>query len=309
MSQPHTPMKSKLGIIVANEVKTDLSTKSFWIGTFLVPVLMLVFGIFAAFMMKDADSFMKFSGGMNAGPEPDDLTPLKALAMMLGIFPVFFLMMFGAMVFNKVKTEKCNRIVEILATCVDGRTMMLAKIIAVGVVGIIQLALWFLLIALFGSLLLLVSGIGIPWDFLSESSIWLALMWTFLFFIGGYVFYASLYAAVGAMTDKNNENQSYMTVITLALLASFYIGEYAVDHATGSFAMVCAFIPFTSSTLLTVVSASQEAPLWLSLTGLAALYGFALLAVSIAGKIYTSSLLLKGKKLSPADIITFIKSK
>lgn len=300
---------TKLGIIISNEVKTDITAKSFWIATFLVPVVMIVFGGFAGFMMKDADSFMNLTNGMSAGPEPDDLTPLKALAMMLGIFPVIFLMMYGAMVFNKVKTEKCNRIVEILATCVEGRTMMLAKIISVGLVGLLQLALWMILIIIFGGFILLVVGIGVPWEIIGSSKLWLAFTWTALYFIGGYVFYAALYAVVGAMTDKNNENQGYVTIITFALLASFYIGEYAVDHPSGPLALVCSFVPFTASTLLTVISASGEAPLWLSLTGLGALYLCAYLAVVIAGKVYTSSILLKGKKISPKDIITFIKSK
>ena len=299
---------SKLSIIIANEVKTDISAKSFWISTFIVPVVLLVFGIFAGFLMQDSDSFMKASNGMSAGPDPDSITPLKALGMMLGIFPVMFLMMYGAMIFNKVKTEKCNRIVEILATCVDGRTMMLAKILSVGIIGLIQLALWIFLIVILGAFFLLVSGIGIPWHFLSRSEIWMAFIWAFLYFIGGYVFYAALYAAVGAMTDKNNENQSYITVLTLGLLASFYIGEYAVDNASGAFVIVCSFVPFTSSTVLTVLSAAREAPLWLSLTGLAALYLCAALTVTLAGKIYTSSLLLRGKKLSPADIVTFLRS-
>lgn len=299
---------SKLSIIISNEVKTDVMSKSFWIATFIVPILMIGFGAFAGFMMSDS-SFMEATNGMNAGPEPDNLTPLKTLGMMLGIFPVIFLMMYGAMIFNKVKTEKCNRIVEILATCVDGRTMMLAKIISVGIVGLLQLALWMILLIVFGVIVILAAGIGIPWDVFFNGKLWLAFMWAFLYFIGGYVFYASLYAAIGAMTDKNNENQSYVTILTLALLASFYIGEYAVDHASGAFVTVCSFIPFTSSTLLTVTSASQEVPLWLSITGLIALYAFAALSVSFAGKIYTSSLLLKGKKLSPHDILTFLKSK
>ena len=302
-------MASKLRIIIANEVKTDVMAKSFWIATFVVPIVILLFGAFAGLLMADSSSFMNASHGMNAGPDADSITPLKGLAMLLGIFPVIFLMMYGAMIFNKVKTEKCNRVVEILATCVDGRTMMLAKIISVGIVGLFQLALWLVLIVIFGLFLALVSGFGIPWDFLGKSSLWLAFMWAALYFIGGYVFYAALYASVGAMTDKNNENQSYITLLTMALLASFYIGEYAVDHASGAFVMVCCYVPFTSSTLLTVVSAAREAPLWLSLTGLASLYFFAFLAVVFAGKIYTSSLLLKGKKLSPRDILTFLRSK
>lgn len=300
---------SKLGIIISNEVRNDVMAKSFWISTFALPLVILVFGLFAGFLMNESDTFMNFSNGMSAGPEPDNITPLKALAMMLGIFPVLFLMMYGTMIFNKVKTEKCNRIVEILATCVDGRTMMLAKIIAVGIVGVFQLFLWLVLIMLFAVLVILATGIGIPWNYIFNSNLWLAFMWAFLYFIGGYVFYASLYAAVGAMTDKNNENQSYITLLTLGILASFYIGEYAIDNSGGAFVLACSFIPFTSSTVLTVTSAAKEAPLWLSLTGLAALYAFALISVSLAGKIYTSSLLLKGKKLTPQDIITFLKAK
>lgn len=301
-------MWSKLKIIVANEVKTDITAKSFWLSTFLVPVVILIFGCFAGFLMADSGSFMNATNGMNAGPDADEITPLKALGMMLGIFPVIFLMMYGAMIFNKVKTEKCNRIVEILATCVDGQTMMLAKILAVGIIGLLQLALWMLLLIAFGSLIVLAAGAGIPWQILANGDIWLAFLWGFLYFIGGYIFYASLYAAVGAITDKNNENQGYVTILTMALLASFYIGEYAVDHASGAFVITCCFVPFTSSTLLTVVSASQEAPLWLSLTGLAALYLSAFVSLLFAGKIYTSSLLLKGKKLGLRDLATFIKS-
>ena len=187
--------------------------------------------------------------------------------------------------------------------------MMLAKIIAVGIVGILQLTLWMILLLLFSILFISMTGIGIPWEIIGNSKLWLAFMWTVLFFIGGYIFYASLYAAVGAMTDKNNENQSYITILTLALLASFYIGEFALDHSSGAFVIACSFIPFTSSTVLTVLSASHECPLWMSLTGLAVLYIFDFITVSFAGKIYTSSLLLKGKKLTPNDIMTFLKSK
>lgn len=299
---------SQLGIIISNEIKTDISAKSFWITTFIVPVVLLLFGCFAGMIMTESDTFMKFSNGMNAGPSPDDITPLKAMGMMLGIFPVIFLMMYGAMIFNKVKTEKCNRIVEILATCVDGRTMMLAKIIAVGLIGLLQLAIWMILIIMGVVFLLLVSGTGLPWSFLLNGDIWLALMWGVLFFGGGYLFYASLFAAVGAMTDKNNENQSFVSILTLALLASFYIGEYAVDNASGGFIITCSFVPFTSSTVLTVVSAAKEAPLWLSITGLVALYSFAFLTLHLAGTIYSSSILLKGKKLSLRDLKLLIKS-
>ena len=299
---------SQLGLIVSNEFKTDISSKSFWISTFLVPIILGLFGAFAGVMMADS-SFLSATESLPTTPDANEMTPLKALGMMLGIFPVLFLMIYGSMIFNKVKTEKCNRIVEILATCVDGRTMMLGKIISVGLIGLLQLTLWFLIGACVVGISLLMVGVSFPWEVLGRFDYWMALIWALVYFIGGYVFYGALFAAVGAMTDKNNENQSYVAVLTFTLLASFYIGEYAVDNSSGAFITVCSFVPFTSSTVLTVISAAKEAPLWLSLTGLGVLYVFAFLTLATAGKIYTSSLLLKGKKFTPRDILVFLKSK
>ena len=156
---------------------------------------------------------------------------------------------------------------------------------------------------------LLVLGVEVPLYIFSKGAFWTGLLWALLFFIGGYVFYGSLFAAVGAMTDKNNENQEYVAVLTFVLLGAFYIGEYAVDNASGLFVMICSYLPFTSSTVLTVTSVSHEAPLWLSISGLAVLYVCAFVTLALAGKIYTSSLLLKGKRFSPKDIIVFLKSK
>lgn len=300
---------SKLSILVSNDVKTDLSTKSFWIATFAVPVIIGAFGAFAGVLMADSDSFMNSTHGMNAGPDPEDMTPLKVVGMILGIFPVIFLMMYGSMIFNKVKTEKTSRIVEILATSVDGRTMMLSKILSVGIVGLIQLALWMVMVVGVIFFCLLIAGIGIPFHVFANFDYWMALIWAVLFFVGGYTFYGALFAAVGAMSDSNNENQGYVALLTFVLLGSFYIGEYALDHSSGAFITACCYIPFTSSTVLTVLSASKETPVWMSVTGLVALYAFALLSIAVSGKIYTSSLLLRGKKFSLADIATFLKAK
>ena len=283
---------SQLSLIIKNEYLTDIKSKSFWIATFVFPLVMVAFGTFIGFLAGDSESLTKTANF--AAPEPDEMTPAKAMGMMLGMLLTLFIMMYGAQIFNKVKTEKCNRIVEILATCVEGRTMLMAKIISVGLIGLTQLMLWFLLTGV------IAAGILIFWR---------ALVWSILFFIGGYIFYGSMFAAVGAMTDKNNENQEYMSILTFLLLGAFYIGEYAVDNGEGVFATVCMFLPFTSPTVGTVNAVGESSPLWMSLLSLAVLYGSALLSIAFAGKIYTSSLLLKGKKFSPKDIMTFLKSK
>lgn len=299
---------SQLGLIIRNEYLTDVRSKSFWISTFLVPVLMVAFGGVMGYLMASSDSAMKLQESITPSPS-EDMTMLQAIGLMIGVFLALFIMMYGSQIFQKVKTEKTNRIVEILATCVPGRTMMLAKIIAVGLVGFTQLILWGLLIAVIVSGLLLVLPIDFPWSTLLHYDYVMALVWSILYFIGGYIFFGSLYAAGGAMTDKNNENQEYIAVLTLLLMSSFYIAMFAVDHGDATFVRVLSYIPFTAPTIGAVNAITQTAPLWESIANLILLYLFAWLAMALAGKIYTSSILLKGKRFTPRDILTFLRSK
>lgn len=299
---------SQLSLIIKTEYQTDVKSKGFWISTILVPVIMILFGAVFGYLMKDADTFMTMSESLNTTPDPETMTPAKVAGMLMGMFLTFFLMIYGAMIFNKVKTEKCNRIMEILSTCVDGRTMMLAKIIAVGLLGLTQLIAWGAIVILIMTVVFMVFPFAVPWDILMNPKLYLAFAYMVLYFIGGYVLFGSLYAACGAITDKDNENQAYMTVITFILLGAFYIGQYAVDHGASAFATACNYIPFTSPTVGTINAISGVSPLWQTLLSIVILYASAAVCVVFAGKLYRSSMLLKGKQFSPKDIITFIRT-
>lgn len=297
----------QLKLIVKNEYLTDIRSKGFWIATILTPLIMGAFGIFIGFLAQDSDALRSISSP--ASNEMDNLSGLQILAMMTGMFLTLFIMIFGAQIFNKVKAEKSNRIVEILATTVDGRTMMFAKIISVALIGMTQLFLW-------GIILFLILGIffaaflpEISFSFLTRTDVWTVFIFTILYFIGGYLLYGSLYAATGAMSDKNNENQEYMTILTFILLAAFYIGQFAVDNSGSAFGLWCSMIPFTSPSVGLIAYTSGSLSLWQTILSLAILYVCAFLSISLSGKIYRSSILLMGKKFTPRDIMIFLKSR
>ena len=228
--------------------------------------------------------------------------------MLAGMFLTFFLMIYGASIFNKVKTEKCNRIMEILSTCVDGRTMMLAKIISVGIIGLIQLLVWSSFIILGITLVFMIFPFTIPMEIFSNPKFYLALLYMLVYFVGGYVLYGSLYAACGAITDKDGENQTYMSVLTFILLGAFYLGQFAVDNGDSALATACTYIPFTSPTVGTINAVSGVSPWWQTALSIVVLYASAAVGLLIAGKLYRSSLLFKGKQFSPKDIIVFLKT-
>lgn len=298
----------QLKLIVITEYLTDIRSKSFWISTFLVPIIIIFVGGIFGFLMAQSDTFVSNVNDLPMQPNAEELTTAKAVGMMAGIFLTFFLMIYGAMIFNKVKAEKCNRIMEIICTSVSGKTLMLGKIFSVGLTGLTQLLIWGLLIFAGVTFVFIVFGFDFPWDYLTTGKTYLAITWTLLYFIGGYVLFGSLYAACGAITDKDNENQAYITIITFLLLGAFYLGEFAVDNGDSTLAIVCSYIPFTSPTVGTVGAVSGSLPIWQIATSLAALYACAFFCVAMSGKLYRSSMLLKGKQFTPKDIITFLRS-
>ena len=298
---------SKLGIIISNEYKTDISAKSFWISTFVVPVLFVGFGILMGVIAANSGSMQSIS--QNVAPSNDDMSMRQAMSILAGTFVYMFVIMYGAMIFQKVKTEKVNRIVEILATCVPGRTMITAKILAVALVGLTQILLWGALIGIFVGGLLIVFPVDIPWDRILTLNNLVALLLCILYFIGGYIFFGSLYAAMGALTDKNNENQEYMAVLTFILIISLYLGLYVADNPGSVMMQVFAYIPFTSPTVGSIAVLGGVIPWWQILLSILILFACAYFAMVLAGKIYTSALLLKGKRFTPHDIMTFLKSR
>lgn len=299
--------RKQLFLIVKNEYLTDIRTKGFWITTLLVPILMGAFSIFMGFLAKDSDAMQAISNP--TGSNMDDYSMEQVIAMLVGMFLTLFIMMYGAQIFNKIKTEKTNRIVEILSTCVQGKIMMMAKIISVALIGLTQVLIWALMLTFIISGIFMILMPGIDFSFLKSGLFWTTALLSILFFVGGYLLYGSLYAAVGAMTDRNNENQEYMTILTFILLASFYVGQFAVDNSTSALTIWCEYIPFTSPTVGAINAISGATSWWQTLLSLCVLYVSAYFGVVLGGKIYRSSLLLTGKKFSPKDIVTFLRSK
>lgn len=304
---------NKLRLIIENEYKTAVGRKSFWIMTFVFPVIMLAFGIIMGFLMEDSDSTMSIMDSINdkTGIQPDEetLTPAKAIAMIVGVFLTMAMMVCGSQIMQMVKQEKTNRIMEFLATCVTGRTMLTAKIISVALITFTQVALWGLCIVVIGVGAMMVFDVSLPWHYVLHPLIWKSILWAGLYFVGGYLIFSALFAACGALTDANNENQQYLTILTLIVFASMYVGMFAVDHPTSALAQFCAYFPLTSPTVGAVNAITGEVPLWSILLSLAVLYGCAYFSIAIGGKIYASSMLLKGTTLSPKAIMAFIKSK
>ncbi len=299
---------TQLQLIVQREYINEVKSKSFWISTFVFPVVLILFGIFIGFMAADSETLQTVST-LGQDTSDKDLSGAQVIGMMMGMFMTLFIMLYGTQIFNKVRNEKTNRIMEILATCVSGRTMMLGKVIAVGLLGITQMLAWAVLIA--GGAICTLSMLNLydALTILTDTRVLTAAVYGILYFVGGYLLFGSLYACVGAMTDKDNENQGYIALLTFIIMISFYMAQFTIDNQGSQVAVWCSYIPITSPTIGCVQAISGAMAWWEALISLIILYGCAYFSIVIAGKIYTSAMLLTGKKLSLKDLLVFIKAK
>jgi ABC-2 type transport system permease protein len=240
-----------------------------------------------------------------------------------------FIMMYGAMVMQGVIEEKTSRIVEIMVSSVKPFELMMGKILSIGLVGLTQVFLWGILVGI----LLAVGGAFLPgfvqpdaamtmspgdMAVMADSTQWMTALQSFdfveiicyfiLYFLGGYLLYASVFAAIGSAVNSPEDAQQLMTPIVILLVFSMYIGLYSIENPNGPVAFWCSFIPFTSSVVM-MMRIPFEVPLWQKLLSVTLLFAMATGFVYFAAKIYRTGILMYGKKPHLKEILKWITFK
>ena len=227
-----------------------------------------------------------------------------------------FILMYGTMVMNGVVEEKSNRIVEVMISSVKPFDLMMGKIIGIGLVGITQLLIWIVLIGgvlASAGTLFPQSGMedaGSPLDVnLLLSVNWIEIVICFLlFFIGGYLIYASIFSIIGAAVDNAQDTQQFVLPVTLIFVFALYAGIYSIQNPDGPLAFWCSLIPLTSPIVM-MVRIPFGVPIWQVLLSIAILYISIVLVVKFAAKIYRVGILMYGKKPNIKEVIKWFSYK
>jgi len=237
------------------------------------------------------------------------------MAMAIGMIFTFliylFIFAYGAMVMQGVMEEKNNRIIEVMISSVKPFELMMGKLIGIGLVGMTQFAIWGVLIAAIASsgASFLVAQEGIPAEIftLLAASNWLEVCCYFvLFFICGYLLYASLFAAIGAIVNSPEDAQQFMTPITIIVLFALYTGIYSSQNPDGPLAFWSSLIPFTSPIVM-MTRIPYGVPWPQMLISISLLIITVLLMVQLAAKIYRVGILTYGKKPAWSDLWKWLK--
>jgi ABC-2 type transport system permease protein len=207
--------------------------------------------------------------------------------------------MYGAYIMRGVLEEKNNRIVEVIVSSVRPTTLMLGKILGIGLVGLTQYAVWACLaiaVTLPGAAAVMGMSEGIP-------PIPAGTIGAFvLFFILGYFLYASLYAALSAPFNTEQEAQQFVMIPGMMLILTSTTWFFAFNQPNGTLATVLSFFPFTAPLMMFMRISVQTPPLWQIGLSVAILLVTIWVVAWFAGRVYRVGILMYGKKPTLPEI-------
>lgn len=241
-----------------------------------------------------------------------------------GILIYMTLFIYGAAVMRGVMEEKMNRIAEVIISSVRPFQLMAGKILGIAAVGITQLLIWIILIVGLVSIasffitpeaMQSMQDTGQAMNMAAENSSamkffaakesllsanWALIIPFFLFyFLGGYLFYAALFAAVGSVVNEDpQEAQALMIPITMPIILSFIIMTAAAGNPDSTLAVWASMIPFSSPIVMMARIPSGGVPVWQLIVSILSLVGGFIITTMLAAKIYRTGILLYGKKVT-----------
>ena len=253
-----------------------------------------------------------------------------SFGMFLGTLLYIFIFAYGSMIMMSVIEEKTSRIVEIMISSVKPFQLMMGKILGTSLAGLTQFLVWTILIMMFVFIITAIFGIESTTqnnELLLNSSgnmtmnqealdvisafislpILNILIAFLLYFLGGYLLYASLFAAIGAAVDNQTDAQQFVMPLTIILILALYAGMLTVpEDPNGTVSILLSHIPFTSPVVM-LMRIPYGVPVYEQIISIIILYLTFVLCIWLAAKIYRVGILMYGKKPSYKELIKWLK--
>ncbi|MEM8560102.1 MAG: ABC transporter permease [Bacteroidota bacterium] len=244
----------------------------------------------------------------------------------MGSFMFFVVYLYGLMVMRGVIEEKANRIVEVIASSVRPFDLIVGKVLGIAAIGLTQLVAWAVLVlgGLFalGSLLPLFldpatvaasqdpeaaaqAAEAMPIDVAALGQLFSPVLFLTLgvYFLGGFVLYAALMAAVGAAVEQESDAQSLMAPLIMPLVITPLLVLMPILNAPNApFAVGMSLVPPFAPILMVARHVVTDVPWWQHTLGLALLAGTAVGLMWVAARIYRTGMLMYGKKASLKEL-------
>lgn len=216
-----------------------------------------------------------------------------------------------------VAEEKTSRIAEILVATIEPANLLAGKTFAAAVIALVQIGLWILAAAaLLPQLANSIAGTARARASASApdpTSVFatidpLEIVAFFLFFVLGYLQYATIYAAAASLISRTEDLASVTTPVILPVVGAFFVAQFALLQPNAPFVIACSFIPFLSPFVMFTRITISSVPLWQTALALGINAATVLVCFWAAGKIYRVGMLLYGALPSPKQIFAALRS-
>ena len=246
-----------------------------------------------------------------------------------------FLLLYGQMVMTSIIEEKNNRVLEIVVSSIKPAQLMMGKIIGIGLVAVTQVLIWAALISVIsGSILPAL----LPAEVMNEVTAFnngtidintatndaellhalsvignvgyiLSIFgYLILFLIGGFLFYSSIYAAIGSAVDNIQDAGQFQSIVVFPIIIGLILSMTVVNDPNSTLATIMSMIPFTTPMVM-MARIPFGIATWEIIVSLVLLYISFLFMVWVAAKIYRVGIFMYGKKPSIKDLIRWINYK
>lgn len=254
-----------------------------------------------------------------SGEKTSDTKVLFGIGMVGGILIYIFIFVYGAQIMQGVIEEKTSKVVEVIISSVRPFQLMLGKILGLASVGLLQFLIWIVLISTVSSLVMGYLGFDMPqkemmdqmtnkeaynstfvnaMSTLSEIPFFYILSSFIFYFLGGYLLYGALFAAVGSAVDSPAEAQQFMFPITIPMLISYFaLFTFILDDPHGPISIWLSIIPFTSPIAMMGRIGFGVPPLQLAASMVCLIGGF-VFTTWVAARIYRIGILMHGTKVN-----------
>ena len=263
----------------------------------------------------------------------NDATVNYALGFVSGILIYIFIFVYGNQIMQGVIEEKSSRIVEILVSSLKPFQLMMGKIVGIGAVGLTQFLIWVVLIGTLSSIVMGVLGMQMPQQQAMEMANpefaqatpdagelanilqviqgidFVTLVASFIiYFLGGYLLYGALFAAIGSAVDAPSDAQQFMFPVTIPLIVA-YMGlfVFVLQDPNSSTSFWLSMVPLTSPIAM-MGRISYGVPFWELALSIGLLVGGFLFTTWLAGKIYRIGILMHGTKPTYKILWKWIKT-
>ncbi|XVV04421.1 ABC transporter permease [Actinosynnema sp. CA-248983] len=229
--------------------------------------------------------------------EPDDSHQGQRLAIGLVIAALLYysLLVYGTMVAQGVVEEKSSRVVEILLSTLRPWQLLLGKVVGLGLVGLAQLVL----IGVTGLVLATVSGVvdvtGVAGGALATGVLWYLL---------GFFLYATVFAAAASLVSRQEELQSVLTPISMAIVIAFVVGiNLMIQDASDALVAFLSVLPPFAPILMPGRMAMGVAPTWQVLLAVVLALGAIAAITWLGGRVYANAVLRTGARVRLRDAL------